>query len=121
MIVLIADSSAHIIDRLENMLLEANNKVSIYRALSYKDAATICTKSIPDVVLLDISFPSNMSLVLLGKIREAGYKTCIIILFIHIDNDTRKQCELLGADLFLDKHHEFEKIPGIINALAAEK
>ncbi|MDP4264940.1 MAG: response regulator [Bacteroidota bacterium] len=119
MIILIADSSAHIIDRLESMLAETTTRASVYKALSYKEAARICSETMPDVVLLDISFPGNMSLVLLEKIRGAGYKTCVIILFIHIDNNTREQCKSLGADFFLDKHHEFEKIPGIINELAA--
>ena len=51
--ILIVDSSIQIIERLAEILSEAKNIKTIYRAVSYAQASALFNTSKPDVVLLD--------------------------------------------------------------------
>ncbi len=110
--ILIADSSIFILDRLENLLLETFSNAAVLRAGSYKDAMMLFKEQLPGIVLLDVSLPRSLSL--LGEIKKRQSKTCVIVLSIQIDLKIHEKYSLRGADFFLDKYYEFEKIPGII-------
>ncbi len=119
--VLIADSSAQITESLKNIIATENNTVIIYGATSYETAIQLFKENKPAVVLLGMNLPGNGSMEILQAIKEMGHPTSIIILSIHINNTVIEQCKLLGATIFLDKFLEFEKIPGLIKAIAANK
>lgn len=108
MTILIADSSIKIIDRLESLIVEADNKLKIYKALTFAEALELFDEFNPEVVLLDMKLPADKSLHLLKLIKQTGSRTCIIALYSGV------QYYQLGVDYFLDKHNEFEKIPGLI-------
>ena len=116
--VLIVDSSIRIMERLEEILSEAENITAIHRALSYEEAIKLFKENKHDAVLLDIYLPGNESFKLLKEIKQTGFKTSVIILSIQTDNYVQERCKLLGADFFFDKYNDFEKIPGVINAIA---
>ena len=119
--VLIVDSSIEVIERLEEILGEADNITAIHSAVSYEEAARFLKENKTDVMLLDCSLPENGSLKLLTEIKIPGSNTCVIILSILEDNNYKEElCKSLGADYFLDKYLEFEKIPGILNAIAGK-
>lgn len=119
--ILIVDNAPTINARLKTIISEANNTAIIYQATSYKEAIKLFTESKPHVVVLDIGLPANMSVNLLKEIKAAKGKTAVIVLSIHIDTLTRLKYTSAGADFFLDKYHEFEKITGIINSIATDK
>lgn len=119
--ILIVDSSLQIIKRLEELLSEAKNIKTIHRVVSYAQASAFFNTGIPDVVLLDTGLPGNKSVDLLKEIKAANTKTAVIVLSIHIDELTMKKHISAGADYFLDKYHEFEKIPVIIKNIADNK
>jgi DNA-binding NarL/FixJ family response regulator len=112
--VLIVDNSIQIIERLEEILFEAGNIAAIHKASSYEEAKKLFKENKYDAVLLDNDLPGNESLKLLKEIKKTGEKTCIIILFTHMDNYIQEQCKYLGVDFFLDKYCDFEKIYGVI-------
>jgi DNA-binding NarL/FixJ family response regulator len=116
--VLIVDSSIRIIERLEEILSEAENITAIHRAVSYEEATKLFKENKHDAVLLDIFLPRNESFKLLKEIKQTGCKTSVIILSVQTDNYVQERCKSLGADFFLDKYNEFEKIPGVINGIA---
>ncbi len=117
--ILIVDSSLIINSRLKALILEAHNQVIIYQAKSYKEAIQLYTEKTPDVVILDIELPGNKSVHLLKEIKTANEKSVVIILYMEINALTKFQYTIAGADFFLDKYHEFEKIPEHINAIEA--
>src|ERR1700752_2857730 len=117
MLVLIIDSSAGIIERLEEIISEAKKITSIHRAVSYEDAKILYKKNKYDVVLLDINLPRNKSLKLLKEIKKTGGKTFAIIMFTHMDNYILEQYKSLGADFFFDKYYDFENIGGLLETL----
>ena len=117
MLVLIVDSSVQIIDRLEDLLLDAKNITHIHRAASYKEAKKLFKENTHDAVMLDIDLPENQSFKLLKEIKKTAKNTCVIILSTCIDNYILEHCKSLEADFFLDKYYDFEKICGVIDAM----
>lgn len=115
--ILIVDSSIQIIERLEEILSEAENITVIYRATSYEEAKKLFKENKHDVVLLDIKLPGNKALKLLKEIKKNRGKTCVIILFTEINNYILELFQFLGAEFFFDKYYDFEKICGVINTL----
>lgn len=108
--VLIVDSSMPVMERLEEMISEAENVEVVDRALSYRDAKKLLKENRYEDVLLEIDLPENTSIQLLKEIKSEGRESRIIILFTYMDKNTLEQCKLLGVDYFIDKFYEFEKI-----------
>jgi len=117
MVVLIVDSSIHILESITNLLSETGDTMLIHTALTYAEAITLFNETEPSVVILDRSLPENKSIDFLKHIKSSGIKTNIICLSSRVDNNIEAQCKLLGADFFLDKYNEFERIPIMLRAI----
>lgn len=118
--ILIVDSSVWIPDRIVSLLTETQRGNTLFKALSYKEAITRFQETGPDIVILDKSLPDNGSIALLREIKSVNGNTIVIVLSLRIDPNTEEQCRLAGADIFLDKYNDFEKIPSIIDSIGLE-
>lgn len=118
---LIADKSELIIQRLEELLSELTFILAIDKAFSYEEAQLLFKQREPDVVVMDINLPGNTSYQLLKEIKAASPQTVVIVLSFRLDEHIQQQCRNLNVDFFLDKYHEFENVPVIINGIAAKK
>jgi DNA-binding NarL/FixJ family response regulator len=116
--ILIVDRSAQIIERLEEIIAEADNITAIHSAVAYEEAKKLCAANKYDVVLLDIDLPEHESLKLVKEIKKPGGNSRVIIQFTHLDNYTREQCKLAGVDFFFDKYYDFEKICGFLDSVS---
>lgn len=115
--VFIADDSEHIRKSLIAMLSKIKEINIVGQAASTGEAISLIPKADPDVVLLDIRIPGGSGMDVLKEIKS--YKPGLI--FIMITNypypQYREKCKLLGADYFLDKSTEFDKIPVVLKQL----
>jgi DNA-binding NarL/FixJ family response regulator len=118
--VLIIDSFALIIQRLEELLKESSHVTNIHSAFSYTDGMRMFTEAKPGVVILSLGLPSEESVEFLNVIRLAGHLTPVIVLSINMDEYLENQYRLLGANYFLDKYRDFEKLPSIIQHIAGD-
>lgn len=118
---LIADKSELIIQRLEELITDSMYMLMMDRAFTYEEAKYHFYKNEPDVIVLDISFPGNLSYQLLKEIKENSPHTVVIVLSFRLDECILEQCRDLGADFFFDKYYEFDKVPVIIKAIAQKK
>ncbi len=118
--VLIADRSELIVQRLEELLSEIIFILGTDKAFSYEEALQLFKQNRPDVIVMDMNLPDNISCQLLKEIKEYAPKTVVIVMFIDQDEYVLQQCKKLGADFFFDKYHEFEKIPVVINEIATK-
>lgn len=118
--VLIIDSSIQVSLRLKEILSELKFINTIYTSNSHENASQLFFRYQPGIILLGFNIPENESLNLLAKITNSSTKTSIIALFLDKNECIVEQCRLLGADYFLDKYEDFEKIPGIINGIKAK-
>lgn len=115
--ILIADSSDQIIRRLEEMITAAKKPAAVYKSSSYGEAQLLFQQWKPQVIVLGITMPEHDCLKLLIEIKKASRTSTVIILSININPFFQEQCLLQGADFFLDKYYEYEKITAIINTL----
>jgi DNA-binding NarL/FixJ family response regulator len=119
--VLIIESFAPVIHRLEEMLSEVDIVTAIYSTVSYDKEIDFFIAKKPDVVLLGISLSENKSIKLIGEIKAADSKIQVIVLSMNMDEYIYNQCKSSGADYFLDKYHDFEKLPEVISAIKRSK
>jgi len=116
--VLIADDSDDIVRRLRNMVLDLDYVSGIGHARNGEEALVVTNFMQPSVVILDIRMPGRSGIETLKEIKQNLPQTTVIILTNHSEEEWRSHCLDAGADHFLDKSKEFDKIPSILGAIA---
>lgn len=112
--VLIIDDSPQIRKRITELLSESEDIRIVGEAGTGADALDAVERVRPDTVILDILLPDRSGIDLL-KTFKTRYPKMVVIMFTNLDNSTyRKQCQRLGADYFLSKNKDFEKIVATI-------
>jgi DNA-binding NarL/FixJ family response regulator len=108
--VLIVDDSEQIRQRLVALLTESTQIQIVGQAGNGRDAMKAMQLLKPDTVILDIRLPGRSGIELLKEIK-ARYPDVMVIMLTNFDYEQyRRQCRQLGADHFLNKTLEFEKI-----------
>jgi DNA-binding NarL/FixJ family response regulator len=117
--VLIVDDSEQIRERLVTLLAESPQIRVVGQAGSGREALDALQRLEPDTVILDIRLPDNSGIELL-KMIKARHPEIVVIMLTNFDyTQYRQQCRRLGADYFLNKTLEFEKIVDTIIGFAA--
>ena len=108
--VLIIDDSPQIRKRIGMLLTESNCIRIAGEAGNGHDGRELVDRIRPDVVILDIRLPDQSGVSLL-KLFKARYPEMTVIMLTNLDDVRyRRQCRHLGADFFLSKTKEFDKI-----------
>ncbi|GAB6908098.1 Response regulator receiver protein (fragment) [Desulfosarcina cetonica] len=114
--VLIIDDSPQIRERIATLLAESPQIRIAGQAGSGHEAMAAVQKLHPDTVTLDIHLPDQSGIALL-KVFKTHYPEMVVIMLTNFDDATyRRRCRHLGADHFLSKRLEFEKIVDTIIA-----
>lgn len=113
--VFIADQSAAIIERLAASISDVAHVVG--RATNAHDAIVGIRNSNPRFAIIDIGIANGIDL--LKKIKTHQPPVIVAILTHSAEEDTRRVCLRLGADYFLDKISEFDKVREIVIAVGA--
>jgi len=103
------------------MLINFDGVEIVGQAHNAKDAIRSISELNPDVVILDIRMPGPSGIDVLKDIKAKKLPSRVIILTNYAYTQYRKKCEELGADYFIDKVTELEKIPKLIEVLAKDK
>jgi DNA-binding NarL/FixJ family response regulator len=117
MTVLIVEESLLISGRIRNLLLETGNASNIYQTAEHTKAVTLFEEVKPQVVLLDMCMPGATAIDLLQDIKKAATETAIVVLVNCEDYQKQLKCTTIGVDFILDKYHEFEKLPEIMDSI----
>jgi DNA-binding NarL/FixJ family response regulator len=108
--VLIVDDSEQIRQRLVTLLAESAQIRIVGQAGNSLEALEAVRRLKPDTVILDIRLPGTSGIELLKQIK-AMHPEMKVIMLTNFDYALyRQQCQQLGADHFLNKTLEFEKI-----------
>jgi DNA-binding NarL/FixJ family response regulator len=108
--ILIVEDSILIRDKVIMILSELNCISIIVNSGNGIEAMNLVQEQNPDVILLDINLPGKSGLSILKEIKQQSNAT-VVMLTNYSDEYYRSLCSRLGADHFLDKSIEFEKIP----------
>jgi DNA-binding NarL/FixJ family response regulator len=118
--VFIADDSKIVVDRLADLLNEVPGVQLVGRANDVSQAIRAILETRPDALILDLQMPGGSGLDVLRAVREACPALGILICTNFPYQQYREECIAAGANFFLDKSAEFEKIPGILRELSEE-
>ena len=115
--VFIADDSAVIVERLADLLKEIPGVELAGHANDAREAVRCIQQIKPDAVILDFQMPGGSGLDVLRAIRPDHPNLHVLICTNYPYPQYRKECLGAGANFFLDKSSEFEKIPAILSEL----
>ena len=118
--VLIVEDSPLISERLNQMLSELDQVEVVGRAADGDEALRLFDESQPAVVLLDLEIPRRNGLEVLREVRKR-VEPCLVVMFTSYDlPDFREACLRAGADFFLRKSTEFERVVEIVSGLVRQ-
>jgi DNA-binding NarL/FixJ family response regulator len=103
-----------IVGRVVSLLGEINGVEFVDNAKTIAGALDLIKRTRPDVVILDINLSTQdgkNGINLLNIIRKIYPEMKIIMLTNFADMHYRLLCKEYGADYFLDKSNDFDKIP----------
>ncbi len=115
--VFIADDSRAVVERLAGLLEEVHGVRLVGQAGDVPAAVVGIQKMKPDALILDLHMPGGSGLDVLRAIRAAHPDLFVLICTNYPYPEYREECLTAGANLFLDKSAEFEKIPSILRDL----
>lgn len=112
--VVTVEDSALIAERVERILAEMTGVELVGNAVCIDDALKLIRNNPPDVAILDINLGSlelRSGVELLQILRGMYPRMKIIMLTNFTDTRYRLLCQKNGADYFLDKSNDFDRIP----------
>jgi DNA-binding NarL/FixJ family response regulator len=115
--VFIADDSPVVVERLADLLREVPGVELVGRAGDVPEAVRSIRQLSPDAVILDLEMPGGTGLDVLRAVRPDHPALQVLICTNFPYSQYRDECFNTGANFFLDKSTEFEKIPTILRAL----
>ena len=116
--VLIADDSDVVRHHLVRMIESVPNVQVVAEAETAPHTLELVRKLKPEAVILDIQMPGS-GITALMQIKRELPETQVIMLTNHAWPHFRDMCRKAGADYFLDKSLEFEKVPQVLSDLVS--
>ena len=117
---IIADDSSIMRERINNQVKGLDHVTIVGEAGNGKIAMEMILELDPDLIFLDLHMPEMGGMEVLRKVKEAKMRTKVCILTNFAYPQYRTKCMALGADYFLCKSDDFEKINIVIAALLKE-
>src|SRR5260370_31330530 len=108
--VFIADDSKIVVDRLADLVRDVRGVEVAGQAGDALEAVRCIRQVNPDAVILDLQMPGGSGLQVLRAIRPAHPALYVLICTNYAYPQFRDECLSAGANYFLHKFTEFEKI-----------
>jgi|SRR5579863_6401402 len=115
--VLIADDSLVVVERMVDILEPIRGLELIGWASDIPEAEQSIERLNPDVVILDLQVSKGRGLDMLRAVKQGRPSTAVIVISNFPYPQYRQRCLDAGADFFLDKSTDFQKIPEILEQL----
>jgi DNA-binding NarL/FixJ family response regulator len=113
--VFIADDSLLFVERLTELLRDVPGVELAGQAGDVSESVRCIQQMKPDAVILDLQMPGGSGLDVLRAIRPNHPGLYVLICTNYPYPQYRKECLSAGANYFLDKSLEFEKIPALLH------
>lgn len=113
---LIADDAAEVASRLTNAFAELKGVEIAGPVRDGEEALRVFEAEQPDAVILDVQMPPRGGIYVLRTIRDRGSSALIIMCSIDDSPEFRNRCLEAGADYFVSKRTDLERMPDLILA-----
>lgn len=118
--VFVVEDSLPVRARLIEMLNEIEGVHIVGEAGTPTDAVTGILRTLPQYVLLDFQLEGGTGADVLRSIRSRFPNTIFIVLTNHVQPQFRQACMEAGADFFLDKSSELDKVKDLLAGVQAD-
>ena len=112
--VFISDDSATVREHLVTVALDLPEIAVVGQAQDVPGSLAAIRQTRPDVVILDIRMPGGNGIKVLREVKKLNPAPRVIMFTNYAYAQYRKKCEEAGADFFLDKSTEFDKLPQVL-------
>jgi DNA-binding NarL/FixJ family response regulator len=119
--VLVADNSALVRERLVALVSEVETIDLVGQAGDAGETLGCVDRFSPDVVILDSRTIDRNGLQVLKEIKAGKAAPVVIVLSTDPYPQYREMCRQLGADFFLDKDTEFDRVNKVLVTLRYER
>ena len=109
--VFISDDSATVREHLVTAVLDLPEMAVVGQAQDVPGSLDAICRTRPDVVILGIRMPGGNGIKVLREAKKMNPAPRVIMFTNYAYAQYRKKCEEAGADFFLDKSTEFDKLP----------
>ncbi len=116
--VYIVDDSASIRSRLVELLGGMEHVAVIGEAACATAAVDGILDKRPDSVLLDLNLNGSSGMQVLRAVRQRAPEIVFVVFTNHSEPQYRRACTLAGAEYFLDKSTEFNRVREVISEIA---
>ena len=112
--VFIADDSLLVVERLADLLNDLPGIELAGNAGEVSVGLQRIRQLRPDALILDLEMPGGSGMDVLRAVRRELPHLLVLVCTNSAYQQYRKECLAAGANYFLDKSMEFDKIPGIL-------
>jgi len=112
--VLIVDDSVILQERLTDMLFSLNPDIKITRSAAVSDALNVLNRQFFNLAIIDIKLTDGNGIEVLKHIKKHDLGITTIMFTNYPYKQYQTKCNALGADYFLVKSDDFEKLESII-------
>jgi CheY-like chemotaxis protein len=112
--ILVVDDSAAVRGRLAALLAADLPGASVHEADDGDAALALARRQPIDVVVLDLHMPGSDGLELIVAFRVLARVPRVIVLTADATDQHRRACLVRGAEAFLDKATDFERVAALI-------
>tara|TARA_R110000850_G_scaffold218852_3_gene344435 strand:- start:20285 stop:20653 length:369 start_codon:yes stop_codon:yes gene_type:complete len=115
--ILSVDDSVTIAEHLKRLLNNIKCVTLTAHAFTIPEAMALMETERPDVVILDIALKDENGMEFLAYLKKKHTNVKVIMLSNQADLFYKNKSKELGAEYFLDKSYEFDRIPEILSKL----
>ncbi len=108
--IIIADDAELLLNRLEELIAPIEGINLIYKAMDAPTALQAIERFKPDAAILDINLPGGNGLQILETIKQWENPPVVIVYTFYAYPQHRNRALAHGADYFLSKSNDYEKI-----------
>jgi len=118
--VFVVEDSAAVRERLIEMIREVRDVEVVGEAATYRQAVTGIARTAPDVAILDIKLADDQGsgIDVLAEVRRRAPSIRAIVMSNYVTPQHLKASADAGAEYFLDKSVDFERIPEILRQMS---
>lgn len=115
--IVLADDSQLILERLQELLHNIKDAQIVGLVKNGLEALEVIKTIEPDLVIIDINMPGLTGLQVIDSVRKENHKSKFLVLTLYASKNYRKKAMKLGANYFLSKTDDFEKVSELVRDL----